>query len=217
LNTPNLQLDASLLAAANLSGHESQRLFQVLLQSISRPGTPYALLSHESPRQLPITLVPLLALLGYQTPFCIHGGEREMLTVITSRATGALGVEVADAAYIAFLHQPDPLCIADIRRSSDRQPENAAQVFVSINAEITVDATTTEFIQIRLNGPGIDGSTHLVLRPNEDFNFDLFHQLLTPGTRDFDMWLIDIAGNIFGVSRTTSIDYITIPSKELSK
>jgi alpha-D-ribose 1-methylphosphonate 5-triphosphate synthase subunit PhnH len=217
LNTPNLQLDASLLAAANLSGHESQRLFQVLLQSISRPGTPYALLSHESPRQLPITLVPLLALLGYQTPFCIHGGEREMLTVITSRATGALGVDIADAAYIAFLHQPDALCIADIRRSNDRQPENAAQVIVSIDAEITVDATATEFIQIRLEGPGIDGCTHIVLRPNDDFNSSLFRQLVTPGIRDFDMWLIDTAGNIFGVSRTTSVEYITIPSKELSK
>ena len=140
-----------------------------------------------------------------------------MLTVITSRATGALGVDITDAAYIAFLHQPDALCIADIRRSNDRQPENAAQVIVSIDAEITVDATATEFIQIRLEGPGIDGCTHIVLRPNADFDFDLFHQLLTPGIRDFDMWLIDTAGNIFGVSRTTSIEYITIPSKELSK
>jgi alpha-D-ribose 1-methylphosphonate 5-triphosphate synthase subunit PhnH len=217
LTAPTQQIDALLLASAHLTGNQSQKIFQVLLQSISRPGTPYVLMEHNLPTGLPRAIVPLLAILGYQSSFCICGDDAEMLSGITSRVTGGVAVNTAEAAYIAFLRQPDSDLITQIRRGNDARPERAAQIFTQIAAEVLVDTTTSALFQVCISGPGIDGSQFLNFHAANDFDIASFQELLTPGKRNFDMWLIDTLGKIIGIPRTANVDYTNFSTRELSK
>ena len=83
------RVDAAELGARFLTVHESQAVFRLLLESVSRPGTVLRFPS-ELVKRIPAVEIPLLALLGYNTPFALIGADSSREVLISRVTSGVI-------------------------------------------------------------------------------------------------------------------------------
>jgi alpha-D-ribose 1-methylphosphonate 5-triphosphate synthase subunit PhnH len=202
-------LEATELSARFLNVHDSQNVFRLLLDALSRPGIiqqfPSELLSRISPVE-----IPLLALLGYNTSFALVGAD-ESRSQLIERATSGRTEAPETASYVAVFDSKNALLPMGFNMGSPMRPDSAAQVSVLINGTLqTADSQTSTF---EMTGPGIEEIHHIAVKecPTSELEFLFRRDWSAP--RGIDMWLVGSDGSFIGIPRTSRIQRGTAWSK----
>lgn len=200
-------IDASEMIKFVLDVHEIHSIFTILLKTLSRPGDIHTF-HHSLVEKVPPAVLPLMSLVSHRTPFCIVGEDVEnSISALVENATGAVAVELEDAAYISFLRMPTSQEILRVRQGDALHPNHAAQISISIPGEIGRSGSEVLF---QLSGPGVESSKQIHIPEFSNAlvqHFQTRHELFPAG---IDMWLVDVMGNIVGIPRSSSVHFSSI-------
>lgn len=180
---------------ARLSPGEAHGVFRAVLDALARPGSVAQLPAGPAGR-VPPALLPALALADHGTGVCVVGGDPGWTEVIRA-VTNAAPAPLADAELVVVLPGVDP-DLGAVRTGSATSPESAALLSLAV-ADVRGGGAA-----VRISGPGVvephviapSGPLHLLER-------------LRAGTRfpaGFDVLLVDPAGRLLGLPRSTAID-----------
>ena len=209
-------IDPVRLSNAILDVHESQHVFTVLLNSLSNPGTIYSV-DQTIWERTDGCAVPLLALLGHETPFCVSGENNEELTAIIKHVTTARPSSLKDARYIAIPNSITSEDFAEISTGTDLRPDSAAQISVyCLGRFSTTASSTTGGTSVRLSGPGVNGESELTF---EHIDSVVLASLLTRKfafPRGHDFWFCNNEGQVVAIPRSTTVTLINSSTEKVS-
>lgn len=198
----HLDVHADELSVRFLGVHDSQSVFRTLLDSFSQPGTVFHLPA-TLVRQIPPVEIPLLALLGYNTPFSMVDSNTNREQLI-ARATSGQVVSPSEAAYIAVCNPQNPLLPLGFPIGTAMRPDFAAQVAVQISGVFSAGSPQTSIFNI--SGPGVESINHVVCSGSQPGEFDFLTRRQWSVPCGVDMWLVGVDGSVIGVPRTSSIE-----------
>lgn len=194
------------MTTARIAGPESQATFDVIMRTLSEPGTISTL-----PGDLPAGEVPIIAWLALalaDVGVNIAGNETALrnsqppVTRTVAEATGATITELADA-WIAMLDQPTPAEMAQLPRGSALEPELGARVAIAV--EDLGHEPCPGGIELELTGPGIPARRSLFV---SGVSRDVLAGL-GRSSGDFpaglDAWLFTPAGRTAAIPRSTNL------------
>jgi alpha-D-ribose 1-methylphosphonate 5-triphosphate synthase subunit PhnH len=197
-----------------LSTHASQRCFRSLLEATANPGKLVAL---DEPAALAAgAAVVALALADIDTPVAIAGDDE--LAAAVSEATRAPLVPVSEASLVALL-QPTAELVGQCRAGPAETPERGAKVGLACRRLMTkteqepVTAGSLKAgpggqppsVELRLQGPGVDGRRRVVVDGIDRAVFDAVAKVNAGFPGGLDAWLIDRDGQVLGLPRSTTI------------
>jgi alpha-D-ribose 1-methylphosphonate 5-triphosphate synthase subunit PhnH len=194
-------IEAAELSARFLDLHESQIVFRLLLDALSQPGKIFHLPA-ELVARIPVVEIPLLALLGYDTPFALVGADtsREQLV---ARATSGRVTDPTAAGYLGVCDPRTELFPMGFCLGTPMRPDTAAQVSVQVNG---IFASATESTAtLHVSGPGVESANHVRCDgiTTGELEFLLRRDWTAP--RGLDMWIIGVDGSFIGIPRTSRI------------
>lgn len=208
--------DPARLSNAFLDVHESQHVFTVLLNSFSNPGTIYSV-DQKIWERTDGCAVPLLALLGHETPFCVSGENSEELTAIIQHVTTARPSTLKDARYVAITETVSREDFAEISTGTDLRPDSAAQISVyCFGTFSSTSSSNTEGTSVRLSGPGVKGESELTF---EHIDTVVLESLLTRKfafPRGHDFWFCNGEGQVVAIPRSTTVTLINSSTEKIS-
>jgi alpha-D-ribose 1-methylphosphonate 5-triphosphate synthase subunit PhnH len=177
--------------------HDTQLVFRAVLEALARPGcnqqVPVAAL--DAPRN-PWVAAVLLTLLDHETSFATVGDDTTERFV--RARTGARPAAPAEADFVLVDGASlTPSLVLELRRGSLAYPDEGATLIVSIPA-------SAAWSERRIGGPGIDGERP-VLVPLDPCILDARDEANASYPRGIDLLLIDAAGGLVGLPRTTRI------------
>ena len=195
------QIEAAELSARFLDLHESQIVFRLLLDALSQPGKVFHLPA-ELVARIPVVEVPLLALLGYDTPFAFLAADASREQLI-ARATSGRIVEPAVAAYLGVPDSRTELLPMGLCLGTPMRPDSAAQVSVQVNGIFT--SATESTATLHISGPGVETTNHVTCdgATTGELEFLLRRDWTAP--RGLDLWVIGVDGSFIGIPRTSRI------------
>ena len=195
------QIEAAELSARLLDLHESQTVFRLLLDALSQPGKVFRLPADLVAR-IPVVEVPLLALLGYDTPFALLAADASREQLI-ARATSGRIVEPAVAAYLGVPDSRTELLPMGLCLGTPMRPDSAAQVSVQVNGIFT--SATESTATLHISGPGVETTNHVTCdgATTGELEFLLRRDWTAP--RGLDLWVIGVDGSFIGIPRTSRI------------
>ena len=195
------QIEATELSARFLDLHESQIVFRLLLDALSQPGKVFHLPA-ELVARIPVVEVPLLALLGYDTPFAFLAADASREQLI-ARATSGRIVEPAVAAYLGVPDSRTELLPMGLCLGTPMRPDSAAQVSVQVNGIFT--SATESTATLHISGPGVETTNHVTCdgATTGELEFLLRRDWTAP--RGLDLWVIGVDGSFIGIPRTSRI------------
>lgn len=211
---PGATATADQVRRARLTPTESQAVFRVLLDALSRPGRPQALPAAVA-RRMPPALVPLLALADVEVAVAVSPGDDGWTDAVVV-TTGARASDPRAADWVALLEPFDPALIAALRRGSATAPEAGARVSIAVaDLQCGVGDGTgierspwVERTVLRLRGPGVDGRTDVViggLHPAVAVALRAANAAFPAG---IDAWFVAQDGRVVGLPRSTSIEVL---------
>ena len=194
-------IEAAELSARFLDLHESQIVFRLLLDALSQPGKIFHLPA-ELVTRIPVVEIPLLALLGYDTPFALVGADtsREQLV---ARATSGRISDPSTAGYLGVCDPRTELFPMGFCLGTPMRPDTAAQVSVQVSGIFT--AATESTATLLVSGPGVESINHVRCdgAASGELEFLLRRDWTAP--RGLDMWIIGVDGSFIGIPRTSRI------------
>jgi alpha-D-ribose 1-methylphosphonate 5-triphosphate synthase subunit PhnH len=195
------QIEAAELSARFLDLHESQTVFRLLLDALSQPGKVFHLPA-ELVTRIPVVEVPLLALLGYDTPFAFLAGNASREQLI-ARATSGRIVEPAVAAYLGVCDSRTELLPMGLCLGTPMRPDTAAQVSVQVGGIFTdaTEATAT----LHVSGPGVESVNHVICDGAATGELEFLLRRDWKAPRGLDMWIIGVDGSFIGIPRTSRV------------
>ena len=181
------------MSAGRLSPLNSQAVFRVLLESLSRPGRVFQLPAEggEGPGIVPLAL----AVIGSKVAVA---GAPEWQEKIC-RATGAQPASLEEAALVAIYGKANAETITRLKRGSADAPEDGAKVGLACGA---LSAGGKGETTIELQGPGVPGRRTLGVT---GVSQQVFEALRTANARfpaGVDVWLVDERGRVAGLPRS---------------
>jgi len=195
------QIEAAELSARFLDLHESQNVFRLLLDALSQPGKIFHLPA-ELVTRIPVVEIPLLALLGYDTPFALVGADisREQLV---ARATSGRISDPSVAGYLGVCDSRSELLPMGFFLGTPMRPDTAAQVSVQVSGIFT--AATEATATLLVSGPGVESVNHVICdgAATGELEFLLRRDWTAP--RGLDMWIIGVDGSFIGIPRTSRV------------
>lgn len=206
---------------ARLTPTESQTVFRVLLDALSRPGRRQDIPATIS-RRVPPALVPLLAMTDVEVAVATSPGDDGWTDAVVV-ATGARAGDPSSADWVAVLEPADPALLSTLRRGTALAPEEGARLSIAVTA-LNCDAhpagavERSPFVErtvLRLRGPGIDGTTVVVVDGLEPAVAAAVRDTNTAFPTGVDTWLVAADGGVVGIPRSTSIELLdTAPEPE---
>jgi len=197
----DIQIEAAELSARFLDLHESQIVFRLLLDALSQPGKIFHLPA-ELVTRIPVVEIPLLALLGYNTPFALVGADtsREQLV---ARATSGRISDPSVAGYLGVCDPRSELLPMGFSLGTPMRPDTAAQVSVQVSGIFT--AATESTATLLISGPGVESVNHVMCdgAASGELEFLLRRDWTAP--RGLDMWIVGVDGSFIGIPRTSHI------------
>lgn len=195
------QIEAAELSARFLDLHESQTVFRLLLDALSQPGTVFHLPA-ELVTRIPVVEIPLLALLGYDTPFALVGADTSREQLI-ARATSGRITDSTTAGYLGVCDSRTELLPMGFCLGTPMRPDTAAQVSVQVSGIFT--AATESTATLHISGPGVESVNHVICdgAATGELEFLLRRDWTAP--RGLDMWIIGVDGSFIGIPRTSRI------------
>jgi len=195
------QIDAAELSARFLDLHESQIVFRLLLDALSQPGTIFHLPA-ELVTRIPVVEIPLLALLGYDTPFALVEANTSREQLI-ARATSGRISDPSVAGYLGVCDPRSELLPMGFSLGTPMRPDTAAQVSVQVSGIFT--AATESTATLLISGPGVESVNHVMCdgAASGELEFLLRRDWTAP--RGLDMWIVGVDGSFIGIPRTSRI------------
>lgn len=177
--------------------HDTQRVFRVVLEALARPGhsrqVPVAALDAPSN---PWVAAILLTLLDHETSL-VTVGDDPTDRFVRARTSARLAKLVEADFLLVDGAALTPSLILELRRGSLAYPDEAATLVVSV-------PRSAGWVERRIAGPGIDGEQPVLL-PLEPRILDARDEANASYPRGIDVLLIDAAGGLVGLPRTTHI------------
>jgi len=198
---PDTHLEASQLSARFLDLHQSQIVFRLLLDALSQPGRIFHLPAQLVAR-VPVVEVPLLALLGYDTPFSLVAADHSREQLI-ARATSGRIVESSEAAYLAVCDSRNELLPMGFSLGTPMRPDTAAQVSVQVNGIFS--AATASTATLHVSGPGVESTNHVMCDGATQGELEFLLRRDWAAPRGLDMWIIGVDGSFIGIPRTSRV------------
>lgn len=193
--------DAAALSARILDANESQETFRAVLDALSQPGRLFTLPAGPSARVTP-AIIPVLALAGHGTSFAVIGGEPGEESLI-AHATNGHRAAPTDASFLVILDDVDEALVRTFRTGTSVRPDFAAQVCVKVPGVLhEADAPTAHF---SLSGPGVPTERHVGMEGAGDWSLQNLFTGRTVHPCGIDLILVDNAGNVLGVPRTSHV------------
>lgn len=209
-------IDPVQLSNAFLDVHESQHVFTVLLNSLSNPGTIH-FIDQAIWERTDGCVVPLLALLGHETPFCVLGERSEELTAIVQHVTTGRPSSLKDARYIAIPQTITSEDFAEISVGSDLRPDSAAQISVYCFGRFSSSASSSiEGTSVRLSGPGINGESELTFEHIDSVVLASLLNRKFAFPRGHDIWFCNSEGQVVAIPRSTTVTLINSSTEKVS-
>jgi alpha-D-ribose 1-methylphosphonate 5-triphosphate synthase subunit PhnH len=205
----HIDLQASELSARFLSVHESQTVFRLLLEALSRPGE-IKYLPSQLVQRIPPVEIPLLALLGYDTPFCLVGADSSREQLI-ARATSGRVVPHEAAAYVGVCDATSALLPMGFQLGTSMRPDFAAQIAIQVSGVLTT--ATQSDAMFSISGPGVETVNYVACDGAIPGECDFMFRRNWSAPRGVDMWVIGIDGSFFGLPRTSTVDSGTATNK----
>jgi len=196
----------------------TQRMFRVLLASMSRPGSIQSAehLPHPAPYPAlyPIShsaasteayhsalLGVALTLLDQEVSYALPSPIGDLASRIRGM-TMARHVRVEEADYV-FIRGGEPFDVTRLRRGSFLDPEQGATVICQVNAIHHEPAAGG--LHLRLRGPGIPETRTLSLSPLHPAVLDSWVETNQEFPMGLDWIFVDLQGQIGAVPRSTAI------------
>jgi alpha-D-ribose 1-methylphosphonate 5-triphosphate synthase subunit PhnH len=185
----------------------SRRVFRAVLDALSRPGRPATMPGPVDPSgdAAPSALWPVLALADLSTGVAMltddEPDQRNWADLIRL-ATSAPPVEPGRARLVAALRPMTPDELRGLARGSAPAPEDAAL------ATLAVPALSGGSTRLRLRGPGVDGSLVIAPRGLSAGLLAARAEAVSAFPAGVDLLLVDPAGALLGLPRSTSIEEV---------
>ena len=209
-------IDPVRLSNAFLDVHESQHVFTVLLTSLSNPGTIHTI-DQAIWERTDGCAVPLLALLGHETPFCVLGEHSEELTAIVQHVTTGRPSSLKDARYVAIPHSVTSEEFVEISTGSDLRPDSAAQISVYCSGRFSTSAASSiEGTSVRLSGPGVNGESELTFEHIDSVVLASLLNRKFAFPRGHDIWFCNSEGQVVAIPRSTTVTLINSSTEKVS-
>lgn len=177
--------------------HGSQRVFRCLLEAVSSPGKLFVLPPFEGER--PEESV-LHALLDHEVSLCVVGGGAETSERLAS-VTGARLATLREADF-ALIHDPDETA-SKMRRGTLERPELGATAVYVVERLSGGGALT-----LKLSGPGVPGERLLGVEGLGAGEMEAIRSAREGYPLGVDVYLVDEAGRIAGLPRSTRLEVI---------
>ncbi|MEV1292148.1 phosphonate C-P lyase system protein PhnH [Pseudonocardia sp. NPDC049635] len=184
-------------ALAPLRPERTQQIFRVVFEALARPGTVQRLPAADAPPGVAPALLPVLALADLDTPVAVLHDADDGWRDAIGTATGAPAAELSDARLVAALR---PLAADEPGRfatGSAAAPEAAALISLSVPALRGGPDRT-------LRGPGVPGTR--TIAPLGTVAQLWSARRATAFPAGFDLLLVDPAGQVVGIPRSTRIE-----------
>jgi phosphonate C-P lyase system protein PhnH len=209
-------IDPVRLTNAFLDVHESQHVFTVLLNSLSNPGTIYSV-DQKIWERTDGCAVPLLALLGHETPFCVLGEHSEELTAIVQHVTTGRPSTLKDARYVAIPHSVTSEEFVEISTGSDLRPDSAAQISVYCSGRFSTSSSSDiNGTSVRLSGPGVNGQSELTFEHIDSVVLASLLNRKFAFPRGHDIWFCNSEGQVVAIPRSTTVTLINSSTEKVS-
>lgn len=197
----DIQIEAAELSARFLDLHESQNVFRLLLDALSQPGKIFHLPA-ELVTRIPVVEIPLLALLGYDTPFALVGADasREQLV---ARATSGRISDSSAAGYLGVCDSRSELLPLGFCLGTPMRPDTAAQVSVQVSGIFT--AATESTATLHISGPGVESVNHVMCDGAASGELEFLLRRDWKAPRGLDMWIVGVDGSFIGIPRTSRV------------
>ena len=194
-------IEAAELSARFLDIHESQIVFRLLLDALSQPGKIFHLPA-ELVTRIPVVEIPLLALLGYDTPFALVGADtsREQLV---ARATSGRVTDPTAAGYLGVCDPRTELLPMSFCLGTPMRPDTAAQVSVQVNGIFS--SATEPNATLLVSGPGVESVNHVLCDGANTGELEFLLRRDWTAPRGLDMWIIGVDGSFIGIPRTSRV------------
>lgn len=209
--TPTSSPPGAALAPTNETlndpGRANQHVFRVLLDGLAHPGSLRSLIVHPSiagePRLArPYVASILVTMLDHEVSLHIGPAvDAEALREIVVRRTG---VAISDAgnADVVVAIDPDDRLPESLKRGSLEFPDDSATLIVSVPSLTDVGGDP---LDLTLQGPGIDGSCMLRVPGLSPGLVESRNRAVAGYPTGIDLVLVDAAGSVACIPRTTTI------------
>lgn len=194
------------MTIARIAGATSQATFDVIMRTLSEPGTVRSLPSELHTRDVPAIGWLALALADVGVNVAANQtalrNSNPPLTDTVAEATGAT-ITHLDSAWIALLDQPTATELAQLPRGSALEPELGARLAIAVDALGREPATSST--ELVLTGPGIPGRRTLY---TSGVNPDVLAGLGRSSGEfpaGLDTWLFTPDGLVAAISRSTTL------------
>ena len=214
--TSNLDTDlrqyAAKVAACRFNALESQAVFKLMLEALSRPG----LIGHfpsEIQHRLPCVLAPVIVLADVETRIHIAQTSQFNWESALISATGARPSVISTADLIAIPLEAAEL-ISQVLESAPRgtalAPEYGARVIIGVRRIYSdeVEPTINESshgLKLRLSGPGIKDERIVWVDGISLQDFQTLQRSNAHFPSGIDVWMTTDNGQILGLPRSTQI------------
>jgi alpha-D-ribose 1-methylphosphonate 5-triphosphate synthase subunit PhnH len=191
---------------------DSQAVFRMLLDSMSRPGKICRLPSHpyKAPPQgfCPPALSILKTLCDHRVTFSIGGvhARAEWIRYLeVNLASSFRNVEKAD--YVLLDGASYDGAFALLNRGSVEFPESSATALLSVTALAEgVDSSEAPICDLVLTGPGVDGKTRLSVSGLDPAYAAERSRTNRHYPLGIDLFLVDPEGRVAGIPRTSTVE-----------
>ncbi len=200
---------AGLIAAAHLDGEASVAVFRTLLDALARPGTvlPGPALHGGA---IPPALVPALALADVDLRVAVVGEDAAVWGEVLRSVTGAVPSSLATASIIVALRELSPSEVLVVECGDAMHPELSCRLILACRSlrEGSGAGAPPGATSLRLTGPGIPDARVLHV---SGIDHEVFETLIA-ANRQFpagiDTHLVDDAGQVAGLPRSTTIEIL---------
>lgn len=184
---------------------DTQRIYRSMLDAIARPGKICTLpgLELRPPASLGSFAAGMaFTLLDSETSFTVVQDSGECQEYIRLN-TGSEAVPVESAEFIFAQGGSDWAEISGINRGSLLSPEEGSTLVLMVERL----ARDGQGVRLTLNGPGINGSISLVATGLEPAILDRVSKLNQEFPLGVDVFLVDSAGSLAAMPRSSSVDW----------
>lgn len=200
------------VAACRLRAIESQAVFTVMLNAISRPGSMHDL-PHEVVSRMPAILAPVVTLADVETRVLIMDTDEFQWQEALCSATGARMAEIDAADLVAMttesLHRLEEI-FERIRVGTAFEPELGARMIVGVpNLGNHVDVTSNGIL-LRLSGPGIQAETEITIEGLVPSAVETWIRTNSKFPAGVDVWFVSDSGHTVGIPRSTEVSIAEI-------
>lgn len=194
-----------------LSAAQSQLVFRAVMEALARPGAVGRLPVADAGGP-PSALLPLLALADLGTPACVLADTGEWADVVRAM-TLAPAAGLAEARLVAALRPVTEDELSSLRTGTPAAPEDGALACLSVTSirpwpdgQSADGENASEGHVLRLSGPGIPGTTDLLVTGLPPGFTAVRRELAGGFPAGADLLLVTPDGDLAGLPRTTAID-----------